>query len=115
MNIFMKYVAGVAFLLAASGCTQHEPQEKTLERQKCAAVYAELMRTRAAMAPGTRSADSLLTERKTEILGKYGVTEEALRATMRSYAGNVKQWKDFYDDVVKKLEEASAERPPSRP
>lgn len=43
------------------------------------------------------------------IFTKYGVTESQVRKTIEEYKKDLRLWKEFYDDVIKRLEEIQRE------
>lgn len=91
-----------------AGCSRHQqPRKDIIPREKFVDLYVELL---VAGEGGKLSKiDSTLTPPHSPLLDtiytKYGMTETQVRETIDDYSKDLRQWKNFYGEVIKKLEE----------
>jgi hypothetical protein len=103
MNTRSELLVLLAFVLGMGSCRQDGDHSKPLDRDRFVRVYAELLES--AQKVGTSPPDSVRTPEMTQILKRNEITEEQFRSSVDSYRLNVAQWKGFYDEVLKVLEE----------
>ena len=106
-----KYCVSIALVFLLAGCTQQNTPVHILDKEKFPAVYVALMEAKAKRTRLTdHTVDTTFAKDKEEIFTKFGATEEEFRATVLSYGSDVRKWREFYDDVVRRLEQKSREK-----
>jgi len=93
----------ITTLLALGSCQTHTRSNTTLDRESFLQIYVHLLQEES-RTKSTRpdSSDVVPIQR---IFETYGATIEEFRATMKVYNSDIRQWKDFYEEVVRRLEE----------
>lgn len=90
------------------GCGKRLSSEISLD--KFAAIYIDLKLSNAS----TQSADSLMKTSDKEILNrilqKHNVTPEQIQMTIDNYNKDAAKWKEFYENVSKRLMELKKKR-----
>jgi len=106
----MPYKITLIILLFAGifGCGEKLPSD--IPPDKFAAIYTDLKLSKASV----QNADSLMKTSDKEflnrILKKHNVTPEQIRMTIDNYNKDVSKWKEFYENVYKRLVELKKER-----
>jgi hypothetical protein len=106
----MAYKITLIFLLFAGifGCWKRLSSD--IPPDKLAAIYIDLKLSKASVP----NADSLMKTSDKEFLNrifkKHDVTTEQVRMTVDSYNKDVSKWKEFYENVSKRLVELKKER-----
>ncbi len=97
-------------LLITSSCSQKQQAENLIDKEKFEAMYVELLDSAAVAQPA--SSDSTLSPTAKRILERHEVSIEQFKATVNYYNSDTKEWKEFYEDVVKRIDERSIKKPP---
>ena len=97
-------------LLITSSCSQKQQGKSVFEKEKFEAIYVELLDSSAVSQPA--SSDSTLSPTAKRILERHEVSIEQFKATVNYYNSDTKEWKEFYEDVVKRIDERSIKKPP---
>ena len=93
------------FIGSCRNSKQREPN--TLPRETFVDLYTDLLIV-GETESFSPSDTSKVVHRKASVdslFVKYGVTESQVRETIAQYSKNLRLWKEFYDDVLKRLEE----------
>lgn len=90
------------------GCTQkHQPSEGAIPKDTFIQLYIDLL---IAGEMGYLSSNDSTSKKVIDSLyTRYGVTDAQVRMTMEEYNKDLRRWKDFYDEVTRRLEEKQKE------
>ena len=99
-------------LLCAVSCSENRhPPGDTIPREQFTQLYIELLVAgERGVYPTPDSAKSWNKKALVDsILSKYHVTEAQVQQTIQEYSKDLQLWKEFYDEVIKRLEELQRE------
>lgn len=99
----MKKIFPLTILLAS--CSHNQNPAGAIAPEKFEAIYIELLDSAAIAQPS--SIDSTLSPTAERILQRHEVSIEQYKSTVASYNTDIRKWKVFYDDIVKKFDERS--------
>lgn len=99
--IYKKRAFPLVLVLAFVSCHRPATTPEVLEKEKFVSTYIALLK-RSTHAPGG-GIDSTFLRDKAAVFAEEGVTEAQYRNTIRSYATRPEDWKDFFDEVVRRL------------
>ena len=89
----------------------NQPKPNSIPRETFVDLYADLLIV-GETESFSPSDTSNIVHRKTSVdslFVKYRVTESQVRQTIAQYSKDLRLWKEFYDDVLKSLEELQRE------
>ena len=100
----MKHILLLLFTITMTSCEVQRETTHVIEPKKFAAIYAELLE--AAVRTRQSGTDSVSAAKNTEaVLARSETTREEFQVTVHWYNADVRRWKPFFEEVVKKLEE----------
>lgn len=90
-------------ILSTCSCSKEEPRSAVVEKDKFESVYVELLDS--AQVIQSAPTDSTLSPVAERILKRHEIPIEQFKATVRFYNADAKKWKEFFEDVVKRIDE----------
>ena len=101
LRIKTKNITIIIFLIVfIFGCSKDD----ILPEEKFRKIYIDILVTQDTLSDNTISNDSI----KTLILQKYNVHDSLYTKTIEYYNNNPDMWENFFEDVIKKVEELKA-------
>lgn len=83
------------------GCSKEKPPADTMPRETFIQLYIDLV---IAGESGQLSNDSTAKKFIDSLYAHYNVTDTLVRKTIEDYSSDLHRWKDFYDEVARRLE-----------
>ena len=98
----MQYLA-IILLLAFASCKQNDNSQEPIPEEHFLPYYTDFLVLRQ---EGLLSgSDSLKMKSRVDSLNSsYGFSESRVETTLRWYRGDLSRWKNFYEQVIKRLE-----------
>ena len=96
-------IAIAVFTSLFAGCGPDRPPEGVLDVEKFAGAYAALIRSE--QVTGRWTVYNIDRYRPDSTLAAAGVTRDQMIATMEYYQADVERWQEFYQTVIRILEE----------
>ena len=95
-------------LLITSSCSQKQQANNIIDKEKFEAMYVELLDS--AQVIQSSPADSTLSLIAARILKRHEASPEQFKATVQFYNSDTKRWKEFYENVVTRIDERSIKK-----
>lgn len=96
-------------LLFLVSCSERKSSVAVIDSKKFEMIYLELVDSALIVQAQPDSIVSPVAER---ILARHEVTAEQFRATVREYNRDTRVWKEFYDNVLRRIDERMKRIPP---
>lgn len=104
MKLLHPFLCILSLVFGCSG--NRQTANEVIPRETFIQLYIDFLMTGESGTPP--SSDTIQsTEKKSAVdslYAKYGVTESQVKKTMEEYSKDLQRWKDFYDEVIKRLE-----------
>ena len=111
----MKCASFIIITLVLVSCHRKEASIDSLKEDQFVDVYIALLENDAQASGQAIVPDTTSRQNRQGILEKMGVSEEAFRATVRSYNSEPDKWRGFYEKVTKRLEQRAQEERSEKP
>ncbi|MDL1891843.1 DUF4296 domain-containing protein [Sphingobacteriales bacterium CHB3] len=105
----MRQIVTFALLLFLVSCSERKSSVAVIDSKKFEMIYLELVDSALVVQAQPDSVVSPVAER---ILARHEVTAEQFRATVREYNKDTRVWKEFYDNVLRRIDERMKRIPP---
>ena len=115
-RLFFFAIVLSALAIAYQACSrQGKPNSNQISREKFVNLYVDLLiASEGGAFNGKDSTAGFI--RRDSLLNKYGMSETSFKTTLDSYGNDLTIWKEFFDEVMKKLDTPQkGERAPERP
>ena len=99
----MKRFLILILIFSTYSCSKKEPRTDVIEKERFEEVYVELLDS--AQVIQSAPMDSTLSPVAERILDRHEIPIEQFKATVRFYNADAKKWKEFFEDVVKRIDE----------
>jgi len=104
MRTLLRILSYIMIVLVLPSCGTGGEGREAIKADKFAEVYTTLLEE--GIRDRKNGLDSIASSKNaTKILEGTGVTQEDFQNTLRWYNSDVRRWRPFLDDVVKRLEE----------
>ncbi|MBX2991168.1 MAG: DUF4296 domain-containing protein [Bacteroidetes bacterium] len=105
----MRQIVTLALLLFLASCSERKSPVSAIDADKFEKIYLELVDSALVI---QAQPDSLVSPVAERILERHEVTAEQFRATVREYNNDTRVWKEFYDNVLLRIDERMKRVPP---
>lgn len=105
----MRQIVTIILLFVLSSCSEEKAPVGLIDSARFEMIYLELVDSALVVQAQPDSVVSAAAER---ILARHDVTAEQFRATVREYNKDTRVWKEFYDNVLRRIDERMKRIPP---
>lgn len=96
------------FFFSVCSCSKKESPTSAIEKEKFESAYIELLDS--AQVIQSAPTDSTLSPAAERILKRREVSAAQFKATVRFYNADTKKWKEFYEEVMKRVVERGTKK-----
>jgi len=102
----MKHMVFVLLAIVTYSCSENHPPKNIIDAERFEAIYVELLDS--AVAVHRDSSNFKLSPTAARILSRHDATVTEMQSTISYYDLDTKRWKQFYENVVKDVNQKQA-------